>query len=99
MEQITLFGLGPALADGSGGMRSKARTVLLGLLALPEHSRETIARRVRCTPEFVSICACGKQKPQRWRLRVAFERQYGIMADWWDLPDDAEECVDVTNHC
>jgi hypothetical protein len=84
MEQVTLFDLGQSVADASGGIRSRGRSALLLLLQAEGMTEEKVGKRVKCCAEFVSLVASGKRKPQRWRLRIAFEREYGILAHWWD---------------
>lgn len=91
MQQVALFEMGPSIADASGGMRSKARTVLIKILNGEELNRRIMAKKVRCSAEFVGLCANGKRKPERWRLRVAFQRHYGILAEWWDVLDEQDE--------
>jgi hypothetical protein len=62
---------------------SLGRRLLLG--KLQEMTRNEIGRTVHCTGEFVSQIAAGIKKPERYRLRMAFEQELGIPASSWDM--------------
>lgn len=69
------------LADGSGGLRSEGRSLLLA--ALKTTTRRTLAKQIGCTSVFVGLCAAGQRRPKRWILVKRFESVCGIPAESW----------------
>lgn len=70
--------------DSSGGVKSKGRSQLL--VILQQKTGVEVAKLVGCSGEFISLVAGGRRKPQRWALRVAFERSLSIPCSDWDEP-------------
>ena len=84
MEQITIAGieLDPSPFDASGGKRSKGRAKLLKILQTKTETE--VAREVRCSPEFISMLACGRRKPGSWRLMDRILSKLKIARDSWE---------------
>lgn len=70
------------VVDGSGGLKSKGRAQLVSILQTM--TGVEVAKIVGCSGEFVSLVASGRRKPQRWALRIAFQRALHIPCEDWD---------------
>lgn len=77
-----LYFPGFSIVDGSGGIKSKGRAHLVSILQTM--TGVEVAKIVGCSGEFVSLVASGRRKPQRWALRIAFERALHIPCEDWD---------------
>lgn len=76
----------PLERDGSGGLLTHGRQVLLDYLAQPHARQSAIARRLGCSRSMVCRIASGQRVPSTYALVEAFARELGVSPQHWHEP-------------